>query len=95
MSENNISRRRLFTNEVNYCTKNILVLNKNAHFKFIVKKMGVGFLMINRDAREIKEKFGITMRDYLTLYRMEELREIWPEFFRKRVLYRDLMQSRC
>ena len=76
MPENNIARRRLFANEVNYCTKNLLVLNKNVHLKFIVKKMGVGFLMRNRDVREITEKFGIAMKDYLTLYRMEELREI-------------------
>lgn len=81
--------------ERGYWTKNFLPLGKNPHFKFIIKKMGVGFIMTNRIVREIKEKSGITMEDYLILYQMEELREIWPEFFRKRILYRELMLTRA
>jgi hypothetical protein len=63
--------------ENGYWTKNFLPLGKNPHFKFIVKKMGVGFIMTNRIVREIKEKSGITMEDYLILYKIEELRDIW------------------
>jgi hypothetical protein len=40
--------------ERGYWTKNFLPLGKNPHFKFIVKKMGVGFIMTNRIVREIK-----------------------------------------
>jgi hypothetical protein len=83
------------TYQKGYWTKNFLPTGKNPHLNFIGKKMGVGFIMTNRIVSEIKKKSGVTMDDYLALYQMEELRGIWPEFFRKRVLYRELMLTRA
>lgn len=43
----------------------------------------------------MREKTGITMEDYVILYNMEQIKWIWPEFFEKRVLYREVMYSRA
>ena len=37
----------------------------------------------------------MTMDDYMLLYKDKALKGIWPEFFTKGVLYREIMQSRA
>ena len=56
--------------------------------------MGAKYIEGNGFLRELKKKGTPSMQDYLTLYKMEELREVWKEFFKKRVMYRELMLSR-
>ena len=36
----------------------------------------------------------MTLKDYERVYNLVELRNVWKEFFRKQVLYRNLMVSR-
>lgn len=57
--------------------------------------MGYEFIQNNPILLAIKKKNGISLPDYLLLYTMKELREIWVEYFSKKVLYRDLMLSRA
>lgn len=37
---------------------------------------------------------GMSMGDYLIIYQMKGVREIWKEFFQRRVIYRELMLTR-
>ena len=43
----------------------------------------------------MKNKTGMNLKDYEVLYGMKELKAIWEEFFRTKVLFRELMASRA
>ncbi len=56
--------------------------------------MGADYIERNEFFRELKKKGTPSMQDYLILYKMEGLKEVWKEFFHKNVMYRELMLSR-
>jgi hypothetical protein len=43
----------------------------------------------------MREKNGMSMEDYEMIYKMYDLKGIWPEFFKNKVLYRETMLSRA
>lgn len=78
-----------------YWTNNFLPNSKNPHFDYLEKVKGLQYIQNNPRLVEIRKKNGITLGDYLYLYSIGELREVWKKFFNQKVLYRDLMISRA
>lgn len=77
-----------------YWTKNILPFAKKPHFDFIEASFGSSYVDNNEEIKDIKNKKGMTMNDFVTLYSRPELEAIWEDFFISRTLYRELMISR-
>lgn len=88
-------RSRLQEDFSGYWTKNFLPVGKNPHFNFLAKVMGMEYIKNDPVLFAIRKKTGITMDDYIFLYKIEELKEVWKRFFAQRVLYRELMISRA
>lgn len=40
------------------------------------------------------DKDGISLTDYEYIYKIEELKEVWEQFFKNKILYSRLMTSR-
>lgn len=76
-----------------FWTKNFLQAAKKPHLDCIKKFFPV-MVEKNEDLKEIDEKDGISMQDFVTFYSIPELDEMWKEFFANKVLFRELMISR-
>ncbi len=50
--------------------------------------------MASKEAKSIKEKKGISLKDYENLYNTPEFESAFKLFFARRVLYRELISSR-
>jgi hypothetical protein len=90
-----IVRHRRRRGEVNgYPTKNFLPNFKGPHLQYLEKELGARYVNNFNLIKEIKAKSGISMNDYEMLYKVPEFQEAFVNFFKTKVLYRELMLSR-
>ena len=75
-----------------YWTNNLLKTFKKVHFDCILR-FNPYFLDFNSELKAIFNKNWISMSDYVVLYTIPALDEMWKEFFANKVLYRELMLS--
>lgn len=88
-------RHRRKRGETNgYPTKNFLPNFKGPHIQYLEDELGEEVTNSFEIVRNIKEKNGISMNDYETLYNEPRFEKAWEKFFRTKVLYRELMISR-
>ena len=78
-----------------YPTKNFLPHFKGTHLSFLLRHYGEEHLYSFPFMVDIRDKHGINLTDYENIYKCEGLREGVVAMFKSRVLYRELMISRC
>ncbi len=72
-------------------TKYFLVNFKAPVFKWLEREIGFEAILRNLILRSIKEKQGITREDYIRMFRIRELRNVWKKCFKTKFLYREMM----
>ena len=77
----------------NYPTKNCLALFKSAHYAYLLRG-GINHKKFS-SLVALKNKNGAAREDFLMLYKIKELREIWKQMFSYKFIYRYVMTSRA
>ena len=77
----------------NYPTKNCLALFKSAHYAYLLRG-GINHQKFS-SLVALKNKNGAAREDFLMLYKIKELREVWKQMFSYKFIYRYVMTSRA
>lgn len=72
-------------------TKYFLVNFKASMFKWLEREIGFEAIKRNLILRSIMEKNGIVREDYIAIFGIRELRNVWKKCFKTKFLYREMM----
>jgi hypothetical protein len=72
-------------------TKYFLVNFKAPVFAWLKREIGINAILRNPILRSIMEKKGIKMDDYVAIFGIEELRNVWEKCFATKFLYREML----
>ena len=72
-------------------TKYLLVNFKAPVFKWLEREIGFEAILRNPILKSIKKKKGISREDYVAMFGIRELRNVWKKCFKTKFLYREMM----